>query len=212
MIFDFSKVTAKARYNLLIGTVVPRPIAWVTSGNANGSINLAPFSFFNVVGSDPGLVILSVGNHPDRPKDTATNIDQRIDFVVNMVDESSSDAMSRSAIDFPDGVSEIDSLGLETVPSTFVETPRLKNAPAALECRKHSIIEIGRNRLILGEILALYIRDEFVLDSNRYHVDSSAMKLIGRMGGSGGYCTTDNGINITRLSYSEWLQEQDGLT
>jgi flavin reductase (DIM6/NTAB) family NADH-FMN oxidoreductase RutF len=208
MIFDFSEITAKARYNLLTGVVVPRPIAWVTSRNANDGINLAPFSFFNVVGTDPGLVVLSVGNHPDRPKDTATNIDLRTDFVVNMVDEKSSDAMSQSAIDFPDGVSEIESLGLVTAASTKISTPRLKNAPAALECRKHSIIEIGRNRLILGEILAMYIREEFVLDSSRYHVDSSAMNLIGRMGGSGGYCRTENGFDIARLSYEAWLQKQ----
>jgi flavin reductase (DIM6/NTAB) family NADH-FMN oxidoreductase RutF len=210
MFFDFREISARARYNLLTGVVVPRPIAWVTSRNESGSINLAPFSFFNVVGADPGLVVLSVGNHPDRPKDTATNIDVRVDFVVNMVDEQSADRMSLSAIDFPAGVSEIDSLGLELAPSTHITAPRLKIAPAAFECRKHSIIEIGQNRLILGEIVALHIRDEFVLDASRYHVDSSALGLIGRMGGGGGYCKTDHGFEIARLSYADWLEGQIG--
>jgi len=204
MIFDFRELPAKARYNLLTGVVVPRPIAWVTSLNSNGNVNLAPFSFFNVVGADPGLVVLSVGNHPDRPKDTATNIELRDDFVVNMVDFQSSQQMSLSATDFPDGLSEVDLLGMKTEPSTRILVPRLQATPAAMECRRHSILEIGQNRLILGEILAMYVRDEFMKDSSRYYVDSTAMKLVGRMGGSGGYCCTDQPFEIARLSYLEW--------
>jgi flavin reductase (DIM6/NTAB) family NADH-FMN oxidoreductase RutF len=188
-------------YKLLTGIVVPRPIAWVTSRNRDGLLNLAPFSFFNCVGTDPGLVILSVGNHPDRPKDTATNIQMHPFFVVNMVDEKHAQAMSDSATDYPGSISEIDDLKLETIASPLIDLPRLADVPAAFECKLHSVQTIGNNRLILGEILGIYVRDEFIVDAQRHHIASAKMNLIGRMGGLGGYTRTTNVFEIERKRF-----------
>jgi flavin reductase (DIM6/NTAB) family NADH-FMN oxidoreductase RutF len=203
MHFDTRSLDTSSVYKLLTGIVVPRPIAWVLSRNQNGLLNLAPFSFFNCVGTDPALVILSVGNHPDRPKDTATNIEEQGSFVVNLVDEAHSQAMSDSATDFPESISEVNELGLETVASTLIDVPRLAHVPAALECKLHSIQLIGNNRLILGHVLGIFLRDEFVTDATRLHVLSQKMHLIGRMGGAGGYTRTTDTFEITRKKYRE---------
>jgi flavin reductase (DIM6/NTAB) family NADH-FMN oxidoreductase RutF len=203
MHFAAQSLDTSSIYKLLTGIVVPRPIAWVMSRNESGHLNLAPFSFFNCVGTEPGLVILSVGNHPDRPKDTATNLQAHPFFVVNMVDEAHADAMSDSATDFPASISEVEALQLKTTDSPLIDVPRLADVPAALECKLHSIQTIGKNRLILGEILGIYVRDEFILDSKRFHVDSTKMKLIGRMGGAGGYARTGDFFEIERKRFAD---------
>jgi flavin reductase (DIM6/NTAB) family NADH-FMN oxidoreductase RutF len=168
MHFDTQALDTAAIYKLLTGIVVPRPIAWVMSRNEAGQLNLAPFSFFNCVGTEPGLVILSVGNHPDRPKDTAANVQAHPYFVVNMVDEAHAQAMSDSATDYPSSISEVETLQLTTAPSSLIDVPRLADVPAALECKLHSVQTIGKNRLILGEIVGIYVRDEFIGQSYSY--------------------------------------------
>ena len=203
MHFDTRSLDTSSVYKLLTGIVVPRPIAWVLSRNQNGLLNLAPFSFFNCVGTDPALVILSVGNHPDRPKDTAKNIEDHGSFVVNMVDEAHSQAMSDSATDFPESISEVNELELETVASALIDVPRLAHVPAALECKLHSIQLIGNNRLILGQVLGIFIRDEFLADAERLHVSSQKMHLVGRMGGAGRYTRTTDTFEIARKKYRQ---------
>ncbi len=201
MQYHLRDLDTSATYKLLTGLIVPRPIAWVLSRDAQQQLNLAPFSFFNCIGTEPGLVILSVGDHPDRPKDTARNIELHPYFVVNLVDEAHAQAMSDSATAYPATVSEVDELGLQTVNSTTIDVPRLRDVPAALECKLHSIQRIGNNRLILGEILSVYVRDEMLSDPAKHYVDSQKLKLIGRMGGAGGYTRTQDTFEVARKRF-----------
>ena len=209
MFFDFSSLPARDVYKLLANVVVPRPIALVTSQNENGLVNAAPYSFFNVVGSDPGLVVLGVGNRaPGVGKDTARNIRERGEFVVNLVSVEMADAMNLCAVDFPAEISEIDIAKLELMPSQLVNVPRLVRSPVSLECREHSTLQIGRNRLILGEVLGVWIGDGFV-DAEKLHVATDELQLIGRMGGGGGYLTLGERFEMPRLDYAEWLSSTD---
>ena len=211
MDFDFAKLKPQERYKLLTGLVVPRPIAWVTSLNPDGSVNAAPFSFFNAMGSDPGLVVVGVGNHnPARPKDTASNIKRLGTFVVNLVSEDLAEAMNLTAVEFPEGVSEVEVLGLELSPSVHTAVPRIARAPAGFECKLHSVLEVGRNRIMVGEVLGAFVQDQFVADYARQYVRTQDMKIIGRMHGRGGYTRTREYFEMARKTYEEW-QEQSLL-
>ena len=141
-------------YKLLTNLVVPRPIAWVTSLGTGGVVNLAPFSFFNAVGSDPLYVIVSIGRNDDGElKDTAKNIQERREFVVNMVTEELFDAMNISAADFPADQSELEAALLHTAPSVHLKTPRVAQAQVSLECKLFSAQQLGANTLFVGEVV-----------------------------------------------------------
>lgn len=185
----------------MTGLIVPRPIAWVTTLNERGGINLAPFSFFNAVGTDPGLIVLSVGNHPDRPKDTAFHIERTKEFVVNLVTREHAQAMSDSAIEYPADISEVASLNLETAPAQFIAPPRIVGSPAAFECKLERVVHIGENRIIFGLVLGAFIDEAKMIDVERGSVDTNALDLVGRMGGLGGYCYTDHPFEIERKRY-----------
>lgn len=202
MNFDFESLDATSRYKVMTALVVPRPIAWVTTMNTNGTINAAPFSFFNAIGTDPGLIVLGIGNHPDRPKDTAVNIEREKEFVVNLVPESLAQSMSDSATDYPAEISEIAALGLSTVQSQWIRPPRIHGCPAALECRLERILLIGENRIVFGEVLGAHVLDDFVNDVSKCQIASERMQLIGRMGGLGGYTRTEDVFQIQRKKYS----------
>ncbi|RIH89582.1 flavin reductase family protein [Calidithermus roseus] len=209
MEFDFAQLKPQERYKLLTALVVPRPIAWVTTLNRDGSVNAAPFSFFNAMGSDPGLLVLSVGNHErTRPKDTAANIKRRGFFVVHMVSEALAPAMNLTATEFPEGMSEVEAAGLELAPSVHVPVPRIAQAPAGFECKLHSVLEIGHNRLIIGEVLQAFVHDEFVADAHKLHIKTEALQLIGRMHGRGGYTRTREIFEMPRISLEEWQARQ----
>lgn len=209
MNFDFTKLKPAERYKLLTGLVVPRPIAWVTSLNPDGSVNAAPFSFFNTMGSDPGLVVIGVGNHdPARPKDTALNIKRSGVFVINLVSEELAQAMNLTAVEFPQGHSEIEAVGLSLSPSVHIPVPRIAESPAGFECRLHSLLEIGRNRIVIGEVLGAYVHEDYVADPERQYLHTGQMHLIGRMQGRGGYTRTRDFFEIKRKTYPEWLAEQ----
>jgi flavin reductase (DIM6/NTAB) family NADH-FMN oxidoreductase RutF len=201
MEFDFRSISAQNRYKLLVSLIVPRPIAWVSTCNPNGSINVAPFSFFNAIGSDPALIVLGIGDHADRPKDTAVNIEKTSEFVVNLVTESQAQSMSDSATDFPPDVSEVEELGLQTASSSRVTPPRIVGSPAALECKLERILTIGQNRIVIGEVLVAWVEDQFVMDFNKAYIDTNAFKLIGRMNGPGGYASTRDTFQIDRKKY-----------
>lgn len=204
MNFDFQNLAPREAYKLLVGVVVPRPIALVTTQNEDGIVNAAPFSFFNLVGSDPPMVAIGIGDKSaDEPKDTARNIRRSGEWVVNLVSRELSHAMNVCAVDFPAGTSEIEAAGLQLTASERIQVPRIRNTPAALECRAHTTLQIGGNRIVLGEVVALYIRDEFV-DTAQNHVDSARLDLIGRMGGAGGYCDTSGKFELARLSFADW--------
>jgi len=194
-------------YNMLIGLVAPRPIAWITSRSVEGKINAAPFSAFNYMGTEPPLVSIGVGNRPGPNvvgKDTAQNIRNVREFVINVVDEALAEKMNVCGIDFPQGVNELEKAGLTTAPSDKVSVPRIAEAPAALECREYMTIEIGRSRMIVGEVVSFYVRDEFVDPAGPY-VRAEALHAIGRMNGRGSYVhTRDAFLTIPRIPYEEW--------
>ena len=207
MFFDFSQLAARDAYKLLASSVVPRPIALITSLNEQGTINAAPYSFFNAIGSDPALVVVGISD-AERSKDTGRNIRARGEFVVNLVTRSMADQMNICAIDFPPGQSEVEMADLQISSSQRVEVARLTASPVSLECREHTTLEIGRNRLVIGEVLGLWIEDRFV-DSEKFYVDTAALNLIGRMGGAGGYTETQQPLEIPRISYDQWREDHD---
>lgn len=215
--FDFSAVSPHERYNLIIGLVAPRPIALVTSLDATGRVNAAPFSAFNYACTDPVLVTLGVANRPDArdassglptPKDTVLNIRVRGEFVINVVNEDLAEAMNVCAIDFPPGVSELAEAGLTTLPSTRVAVPRITQAPASLECREVTTVEVGRSRIVIGEVLYAHVRDEFIDVSGPY-VKADQLHAIGRMNGAGNYVRTRGAFfKIPRIAYPDWLRRK----
>lgn len=208
MTFDFADIEPHERYKLLISTVVPRPIAWVTSVDSAGVVNAAPFSFFNAIGGDPPLVVLGLAPRPDgEMKDTAANIRNAREFVVNMVSHAMIDQMNICAADFPPGESEPEAAGLRLISALRVGTPMLADAPANLECVLHTTLEIGRNRVIIAEVVAVHVREELV-DVEKLYVDYNGLDLVGRMGGGGGYTRTTDTFDLPRLSYTDWLAEQ----
>lgn len=204
MNFDLKTLAPRESYKLLTGVVVPRPIALVVTKNEAGVLNAAPFSFFNLLGANPPLIALGIGDRAaGQPKDSAANIAQSGEFVVNLISREMAPAMNVCAVDFPAEISEVEVAQLPTVASQIVSVPRLQNAPAALECRVHTTLQIGENRVVLAQVVALYVADDFV-DATKNHVDSRALDLIGRLGGAGGYTDTSGSFEIPRLSFEEW--------
>lgn len=210
MYFDLKKTDVQKAYGLFIGLVAPRPIALVTTRDNAGRLNAAPFSAFNYLSLDPAIVALGVADRPGTealPKDTAQNIRTTREFVINIVTEDIAEAMNVCAIDFPPGVNELDMAGLSTAESSFVSVPRIKEAHGALECREYMTLEIGRSRIILGEVLAVYVEDRFI--DPQGHVDAEGLHAIGRMNGLGNYVRTKGAfMNIPRIPYEEWQRSK----
>lgn len=182
MEFDASDLTLQQAYKLMTGVVVPRPIAWVSTLNAEGKINLAPFSAFTFVSHDPPMIAISVGMRDGEIKDTARNILAREEFVVNVANLALLDAVHQSSRDYPPEVSEVDVLGLTVHPSRHIQTPRIAQAPAALECRLHQCLELGRepSRLIIGEVLCFHVRDGLAVNNK---IATAELDPLSRLGG-----------------------------
>ena len=208
--FDFARMTERERYKLLIGTVIPRPIAFVTTVNGEGRRNAGPFSFFNVLTHDPAIVAIGVENYADmRFKDTARNIRETGEFTVHIVDHALVAQMEICAIKFGPEVDEIAEAGLTTVPGVKVKSPRIVEAPAALECRRYMTLEVGKAReIILGEVLGVFIREDAV-DPANLHIDQIKMDAIGRLGGHG-YTRTLDQFDIRTLTVPEWERQKAG--
>lgn len=205
MLFDCAALSPENTYKLLVSTVVPRPIAWVTTLDASGLPNAAPYSFFNAVSGSPPVVCIGIGPKTPGLKDTGENIRRSGEFVVNLVPEAAAEAMNVTAIDFPAGVNELAEAGLTPVRSTHVAPPRIAESPVAMECRLLQLIELGAGRaVVLGQVLAFQIDDACVLDPERCHVDTPKLGLIGRMGGRGGYVRTTDRMEIPRISLEAW--------
>ena len=201
--FDFSALNERERYKLLIGTVIPRPIALVTTLGLDGRANAGPFSFFNVLTHDPAIVAIGVENHADmRFKDTARNIRETEEFTVHIADYAMVQKMEVCAIKFGPEVDELAEAGLTTVTGEMVRSPRILEAPAALECRRTMTLEISRAReIILGEVLGVFVRDDLVND--RLHVDQHGMDAVGRLGGHS-YSRIRDQFEIKTLTPDEW--------
>lgn len=198
MEFDLTGEHQRFAYKLLAGLVTPRPIAWVTTLDEDGSVNAAPYSFFNVFGTRPPILGFAPGDkEPGIPKDTARNIRRSGEFVVNLVDEASAEVMNQSSEELDYGVSEVEKFALETSPSTSVGPPRLTAAPVALECREWSTLEIGQNRLVIGLIDRIHTQDG-VLDPETLLVNPDQFSPIGRMEVPSGYCRTEDRFQMKR--------------
>lgn len=182
MNYRSGELSPRDRYKILAGFVVPRPIAWVTSLGADGVVNAAPFSFFNVFSEDPPLVMFAVNKRPDgRLKDTWLNIERTGEFVVNLADEPLARAMHDSSGDFPPEIGEAGYLGLRTEASLDIEPPRLADAPWALECRTWQVINVKDERqLVIGEGLRFHLRDE-LWDTKAMRVRMDLYHPVGRM-------------------------------
>jgi flavin reductase (DIM6/NTAB) family NADH-FMN oxidoreductase RutF len=209
MNFDMEKTPPRQIYNLLIGLVAPRPIALVTSMNEHGVLNAAPFSSYNYLCTDPPIIGMGVMDRPAErfvPKDTARNIRRTGEFVVNVVTEDLAQKMNITATDFPAEVNELDMAGFTTTPSQVVKVPRIAEAHAALECKEYMTVEIGRSRIVLGRVVAMYIEDQFV-DPVGPYVRAEELHAIGRMNGLGSYVKTrDAFLTVPRISFEEWKQ------
>lgn len=198
MELDLAGALAERAYPILASLVCPRPIAWVTTLNADGSVNVAPFSFFNLMGSEPPLLVFCPGDRPDgTPKDTARNALERGEFTVNLVDEAFAEVMVATAASVPYGVSEATAHGLATEPSSAIATPRLAGVPAAFECRVHSIQLIGANRLVFGLIERTHVRDD-LFDAATGRVRTDRYHPVGRMAVPHWYCTTRDQFELVR--------------
>lgn len=180
---DAAVLIEPQRYKLMAGLVVPRPIAWVTTLHADDVVNLAPFSFFQVMSTRVGYVGLGIQDHDDgRIKDTLLGIRGRGEFVVNLSTVSQAQQVERSSADMPAGVSEVDRLGLETAPSVQVSVPRLAEAPGALECRLEQVITLSDSESwVIGRVLHIHVADALLQPG--LHVDFSAYRPLGRLVG-----------------------------
>lgn len=203
MHFQMDELTARERYKLLVSSVTPRPIAWVTTVGLDGVTNAAPYSFFNAVGDSPALVVLGLLHGPDgSDKDTASNIRATKEFVINLVREDDLEQMNLSCVDAPRDVSEIEYAGISTAPARAVTPPLIATAPVSFECRLTEALDIGsRQTIVIGEVLVTHVKDEFISNPERLYLDTPAMQLLGRIHGPGNYVRSTDTVTVDRLAY-----------
>ncbi len=198
MELDLEKEFADRAYPILASLVTPRPIALVTSLSPDGKINAAPFSFFNLLGASPPICAFAPGDRADgTPKDTARNIRATHEFVVNLVDETIAEAMNKCAASLPYGENELQHAGLTAAPSSIVKPPRIAESPVNLECVEWGTLQIGDNRVVIGLIKRLHLRDE-LFDVEKRRVRSEKLHLIGRMASPHWYCQTRDRFEMIR--------------
>ena len=192
MLFEFDKTPNENIYKLLVSTVVPRPIAWVTTQDIDGTVNAAPFSFFNAFSGNPPVIAIGIGGRaPGDVKDTGGN---RL-----------AEQMNITAIDFEKEVNELAEAGLSTAPSSRVKPPRIAESPVSFECERLVIVEVGVDRaVILGKVVAIHVADEFVLDADRCYIDTPKLDLVGRMHGRGWYARTTDRFDMPRIDVADW--------
>lgn len=206
MRFDLTELAPDLAYKVLASTVTPRPIAWVTTLSRTGIVNAAPYSFFNVVGSEPPTVVLGILREPKRGlKDTARNILDTTEFVINLVPAALAEAMNTTCMDAPAEVSELELAGLSTAPSIAVAPPRIADSPVSFECRVVTSLVTGPEQvLVVGRVLTAHVADEYVLDARRAHIDTPRLDLIARLHGSGWYARTTDTFQLERPTWDAW--------
>lgn len=185
MLIDFATLSPNRIYFTMIQTLIPRPVAWVLSDNGDNSLNLAPFSYFNGVCSDPPLIMLSIGKKPDGEiKDTRRNILERHRFVVHIAHRELAEQVTRSSASLPHGDSELARSALGTEPFGDFPLPRLSECRVAYACELHDHHEVGPQAVIYGRVRQVYISDEIASEHNgRLQVDAQALDPIARLGG-----------------------------
>ena len=186
MHFSSDHISPTTAYKLLSSTILPRPIAFVTSQSASGQLNAAPFSFFNAMGSEPPVIVIGFTPQADgSQKDTPNNILETKEFVVNLVDEPLAMQMNICAASVPAEVSEIDLAKLETMPSLDIAPPRLTAAPVSFECRYYDDMKLsGGGRIIVGEVIHFHIKDEVISNTDPLRIDLDRLAPIARLSGS----------------------------
>lgn len=179
---DARDLDPEATYKLLTGTVVPRPIAWVTTLSPSGVLNLAPFSAFTFVSSKPPMLGINIGRKAGQRKDTAEHILSRREYVVHIADMALTEALHASAVEHPADVSEAELLGLAHTAATHVAVPRLLAPPVAMECRLHSVTPYGDTgaEFFVGEVLCWHLRDGLLQHGK---IDSVVLDPVCRLGG-----------------------------
>ena len=184
MIIDPSELDPQRVYKLLIGSVVPRPIAWTSTLSPEGIPNLAPYSFFTVASRNPPTLCVSVGERPSGepfPKDTLRNIEETGEFVVNVVSLPLANAMYESSRDHAPGVDEFEAAGLTAAPCEVVKAPRVAEAPVSMECTLDRVVPIGTDHLVLGRMVRLHVRDELYGQTGR--INTTGLDPLGRLAG-----------------------------
>ena len=198
MELDLEGQFADRAYQILACLVTPRPIALVTTLSPDGKINAAPFSFFNLLGSSPPILAFAPGDRNDgTPKDTPRNIRLTHEFVVNLVDESIAEAMNQCAASLPYGENALIPAGLHPAASSLVKPPRILEAPASLECQEWGTLHIGDNRVVIGLIKRIHLRDE-LFDAEKMRVRTDKLLVIGRMASPDWYCRTRDRFEMIR--------------
>lgn len=199
MFLDVAEMTSKQRYKMMASTILPRPIALVTSMDEDGILNAAPFSFFNAVADDPPTIVIGFQPHPDGSlKDTPRNIRARGEFVVNLVNQDLAQKMNICATGFSSELSEPEEASLETVPSEIVEIPRIAESPVSLECRRRVGLDLGQGRVLeVGDVVAFHVRDDLI-DAEKLHVAGENADLIARMHGADWYAKTTDLFRMAR--------------
>lgn len=203
MLIDCNEADSTELYKVLLGCVVPRPIAWVSSQSESGVLNLAPFSFFNAFSADPPIIGLGIGMKRRKqddgtsaivPKDTLANIVETEEFVVNVVSLPLAEKMNRSSGEYEPSINEFEQAGLTTIQSKLVKPPRVAESNVSMECRLFQRIPLPRSNIILGRIVCIHVKDEVWTGDA---IDHNALQAVGRLGGSA-YCKTDSTFEMPR--------------
>ena len=191
--YQANELDEKTVYKLLSGSIVPRPIAWVTSQNLEGLVNVAPFSFFNVASSNPPLLSISfTGN-----KDSLNNLLTTKEAVVHLVNEDNVELMNQTAAPLAEHISEAEEFSLELVPSQKVQVPSLKESNVRLETKLYHHLPLGeRGHLVLLEVVNFSFAEE-LLDEENFHVNLNKLKPVGRLAGDD-YSTLGNRFSLLR--------------
>ena len=210
MLFDVEAMDVKPRYNLLTSLIVPRPIAWITTVDLAGRVNAAPFSFFNLMSGTPPVVVLGIGNRGGTTKDSARNIVDTGEFVINLVTAELLNAMNVTAIDYDAEVDETREAELETAASHAVVPPRIAASPVALECTYTETLPLGQGRdLLVGAVAYAHVRDDVVIDASRGHIDAARLDVVARMHG-GGWYTTTSPFRLDRITLDSRESQSSG--
>jgi len=185
LIIDPDTLDNRGRYKLVIGSVLPRPIAWVSTMDAAGRLNLAPFSYFTAVCPTPLTLLFCPGVHADgRKKDTWANIEQVPEFVINITNEDTAEQMNRCATLLPSGLSEFEWAGVTPAPGSVGRVPRVAEAPIAFECALDRIVVVsdrpGGGAAVFGRVRRIHVRDDLIDDGR---IDTTALRPIGRLAG-----------------------------
>ena len=203
MKFDPTKLELKDVYGLLVGAVLPRPIAFVSTAGEDGVYNVAPFSYFTLLSSKPAVVGVGIARKRDGDKkDTLVNIEFTKDFVINIVTESLAEAMNQASGEYPSDVDEFKEIGLKPAPSDLIRSPRVAESPINMECRLMQILQFGETpriqSFIIGEIIMVHVKDELLVNDV---IKADKLKVIGRLG-EDLYCRTLDMFEMKRPNVS----------